>query len=187
MFERVLVCLDGSALAEQMLPVAAENFAGHKSELILLKVVNSDLTLASPQSVHIPPLGGKIDPRAVPVSDMAGEFTQESEVGAQLAAVERENSETKSYLENLAERIRKKDLKVTTLILPGQPEQSIVRWAEKHAISLIMLTSHGENGLEPSGFEREAPMALKKGLGRVAQQVLKDSRLPVLVIKPKPA
>ncbi len=187
MFEKVLVCLDGSALSEQMLPLAADNFAALKSELILLKVVKSDLTLAPPQSVHIPPLGGKIDPGAVPVSDMVGEFTRESEIGSQLAAVERENAETKGYLEKLAGRIRKKGLKVTTLILPGEPADSIVRWAEKHTISLIMLTSHGENGLEPSGYEREAPMVLKRGLGRVAQQVLKDSRLPVLVLKPKPA
>jgi nucleotide-binding universal stress UspA family protein len=187
MFERVLICLDGSALAEQILPLAAENFAPIKSELILVSVLRSDITLAPPQSVHIPPFGGKIDPRAVPVSDMAGEFTKESEVGSQLAAVERENAETGAYLEKLAERLRPRGLKVTTLVLQGEPAETIIRWAEKHAISLIALTSHGQSGLEQSGYEHDAPMVLKGGFGRVAQQVLKDSRLPVLVIKPRPS
>jgi nucleotide-binding universal stress UspA family protein len=185
MFDKILICLDGSRLAESILPVAAENFLPLKSELVLLKITNSYITLAPPQSVHIPPLGGKIDPKSIPVSDVAGEFTTESEVEPQLAAIEKEQDENKRYLERLAGPLRKKGLKLTTLVLQGDAADTIIHWAEKHGATLIALTSHGQSGLEKAGFDRDAPEAVKPGLGRVAQQVVKLSQVPVLIVRPK--
>jgi nucleotide-binding universal stress UspA family protein len=184
MFEKILICLDGSKLAEQIVPQIAESCLP-KSEAILLQVVNSYITVAPPQSVHIPPLGGKINPKSIPVSDIAGEFTMESEVGPQLAAIEKEQEVVQKHLESLAAPLRARGLKVTTLILQGEAGDTIVHWAAKHAVTLIALTSHGQDGLERGGFGRDAPLVLKSGLGRVAQEVLKGSALPVLIIKPK--
>jgi nucleotide-binding universal stress UspA family protein len=187
MFDKILVCLDGSKLAEQVLSLVAENFAPLKSQVVLLTVANSEITLAPPQSMHIPPLGGRIDPRKVPLSDVAGEFGKEAEAGGQLAAIEQEQAKIKDYLEALAVPLRHRGLKVSTLILSGEPAKTILHWAEKHRVALIALTSHGQSGLEAGGYERNAPKVLKAGLGRVAQQVLKDSQIPALVIKPSVA
>jgi nucleotide-binding universal stress UspA family protein len=111
----------------------------------------------------------------------------ESEAGPQLAAIEKEQDHIQRHLESLAHPLRGKGLKVTTLILQGEPGQTIIRWAEKHGVTLIALSSHGHDGLERGGFGRDAPNVLKSGLGRVAQEVLKGSTLPVLIIKPKPS
>jgi nucleotide-binding universal stress UspA family protein len=187
MFKKILICLDGSKLSEHILPLVAESCLPLKSEVILLQVVTSYITLASPQSIHIPPMGGKIDPKSIPVSEIAGEFTMESEVGPQLAAIEKEQDGIQRHLESLAHPLRAKGLKVTTQILQGEPGETIVRWAEKHGVTLIALSSHGHDGLERAGFGRDAPERLKSGLGRIAQEVLKGSALPVLIIKPKPS
>ena len=67
MFEKILICLDGSRLAEQALPVATESCPAVKSEVVLLQVVTSDITISSPQSIYIPPLGGKMDSGSIEV------------------------------------------------------------------------------------------------------------------------
>ena len=40
MFERILVCLDGSEYAEQILPYAESEALVHNSEVVLLRVVS---------------------------------------------------------------------------------------------------------------------------------------------------
>jgi nucleotide-binding universal stress UspA family protein len=186
MLEKILICLDGSRLAEQILPLAIESCQHSKSKAVLLQVVTSEITLSAPQSIHIPPMGGKIDSKTIPVSEIAGEYTMETGVGSQLAEIEKEQDENKRYLERLAFPLRKQGMKVTTVLLQGEPGETIIKWAEKHGITLIALTSHGHGGLELSGYERDSPKVLKSGLGRVAQQVLKSSALPLLIIKPVP-
>jgi nucleotide-binding universal stress UspA family protein len=174
MFEKILICLDGSRLAEQALPVATESCPPLKSEVVLFQVVTSNITISSPQSIYIPPLGGKIDSGSIPVSDMAGEFAVESGVGSQLAEIERQQDVNQRYLEKLAHQLRIKGIKVTTVISHGeQIGETIMHWAEKHGVTLIALTSHGQGGLEKTGF------------GRVAGEVLKGSEIPILIVKPK--
>lgn len=173
MFEKILVGLDGSPLAEQILPYVTETCLRLKSEVVLLQVVTAGITISPPQSIHVPPFRGKIKPDSVPVSDIAGEFNVESQVEPQLEEIEREQSDTKVYLEKLARPLRREGLKVKTAIVEGEPASSIAEYADKNKISLIALTSHGEGG------------AKRAGLGNVAQSLLKSSNLPILIIKPK--
>jgi nucleotide-binding universal stress UspA family protein len=57
-------------------------------------------------------------------------------------------------------------------VVPGNPAEKIVEYAEEEGIDLIAMGTHGRKGLEKIVF------------GSVAEQVLKNSMVPVLTVNP---
>jgi nucleotide-binding universal stress UspA family protein len=149
MFDKILVCLDGSELAEQILPYAAELARKLDSRLILLEV-----TL--PPSAAVESLTGYY--RATP-----------------LEKVLREEAEARAYLNRVAQRLRKKGTKVSTVTMPGDPGRTILDVAGEQKAGLIVLGTHGRSGLRRLVF------------GSVTEFVVQHSELPVLVKKPQSA
>ena len=173
MFQKTLVCLDGSKLAEEILPYAAEHSGGCKSELILLQVISTHITIPSPESTHIFTLGLHSKPDQIRTTDIGKSTTLEPKAGLQLREIERQQGEAQVYLESLADRFRSQDLKVRALTLEGEAAETILNYALNNGISLIALTTHGKSGLKHGAF------------GRVALAILKESEIPVLIVKPK--
>lgn len=147
MFEKILVCLDGSHLAEEILPYAREVAHRFGSKLVLLEVT------MPPSAVVEPTTGYYSAPTA--------------------AEVLREEEEASAYLEGIAQAIQQDGLEAEYLTLPGSPGKAIVGYAEENDIGLIALATHGRSGLKRFAF------------GSVAEHVLKESGLPVLVIRPR--
>jgi len=145
MFEKILVCLDGSDLAEEILPYVKEVARRFKSSLVLLEVT--------------------MPPSAV-VEPTTGYYSAPTP-----AEIEREEEEAASYLEGVAQELQKEGLEVEYLTLPGSPGRTIVSYAEESDIGLIALGTHGRSGLRRLAF------------GSVAEHVLKQSGLPVLIIR----
>lgn len=153
MFERILVCLDGSELAEQILPYATEEALHSGSKLVLLRVVGAQ--------------------GAVAVAAAAAQVYTAEVVAHE---TEREDSEAKVYLENLARPLREMGLDVVWVALRGsQVGPAIVGYADQNDIGLIAIATHGRSGLGRLVF------------GSVADFVLRESGLPILLIKPKKA
>jgi nucleotide-binding universal stress UspA family protein len=151
MFEKILVCLDGSELAAQVIPYAAEQASRFKSRVVLLRVVTG--TLAIP-----------------PTSAGAPAYTGEM-VAEQIRLEEKEANE---YLEGVARSLREKGLDVETAVLRHPPVgEAVVEYAQQNGVDLIALSSHGHSGLGRLVF------------GSVADHVLRNSGLPLLVIRPK--
>ena len=122
MFQKILVCLDGSKLAEQILPYAAEQAARFGSSLVLFQVV-------SIASFPIP-TGTWRNPVVVPDNQLAD---------AEAAA--------RDYLNGLALPLREKGLKVQCVTLIGVPTESIVSYAEENRFDLVVMATHGCSGL----------------------------------------
>ena len=154
MFEKILVCLDGSKLAEQILPYAIEEALRFNSEVVLLHVV-SEPVIYSP---GIPGAAG------VPVR-----------APGMLEQMEKEQNEATSYLENLADQLRQRGLATETLILSGSPGDAIISYSDESEIRLITIATHGRSGLGRAVF------------GSVADFILRNSGLPILVIRPREA
>ena len=76
-------------------------------------------------------------------------------------------------MKKVAQRLRKKGLKVSCLTVPGDPGETIVGYAKETAVDLVALSTHGRSGLQRLAF------------GSVADFVLKRSGLPILIRKPK--
>jgi nucleotide-binding universal stress UspA family protein len=147
MLQKILVCLDGSSLAEQILPYVTEVALSCGSRVVLLEV-----TL--PPSATVEPLTGFY--RTTPIEKIL-----------------REETDAQAYLKRVAQRLRKKGLKVSSVTVPGDPGETIIGYAKDNAVGLIALSTHGRSGLGRLAF------------GSVADFVLKRSGLPILIRKPE--
>ncbi len=151
MFEKILVCLDGSKLAEQILPYAAEQALRFNSKVVLL------------QSYTVPSSIAAAGAQAAPAAST--DVVQEE--ASRLAA------EAGDYLEKTAAPLREKGLEVTCAVLQGTAGEVIVGYAQNEAVGLVALATHGHSGLGRAIF------------GSVADHVLRESGLPILMIKPR--
>lgn len=156
MFESILVCLDGSDLAEQVLPYAMAQASHFNSEMILLEVVRPSSSLVTPMAPGV----------AAP----APVFTEED-----ADRVLREEKEAEEYLGRVAQRLSKSGIAVEWAARYGDPGPAIVEYAAEENVDLIALATHGRGGLGRLVF------------GSVADYVLRESGLPILLITPREA
>lgn len=152
MFEKILVCLDGSKLAEQIMPYAIEEALRFQSNLVLFQVV--------PEPVAFSP--GIPGTAAAPIqTDAMLEEAEKALIGA------------RNYLEKIALPLRKKGIRVEAVSILGRAGDAILSYAEGNNINLITIATHGRSGLRRGVF------------GSVADYVLRESGLPMLVIRPQ--
>jgi nucleotide-binding universal stress UspA family protein len=152
MFEQILVCLDGSKLAEQILSYATEEALHFNSQLTLLEVITVPYMVAG--------------------AEASGSPSQPS--GLIEETIHREAEEAKDYLENVAEPLRLQGVNVECVVVQNSPiGDSIINYAQNNKIDLICIATHGHSGLGRVIF------------GSIADHVLKESGLPILVIKPQ--
>ena len=135
MFKRILVCLDGSALSEQIIPYVTETALRFNSNVTLLEVTN-------PPTAVVEPLLGYY--HATPLDKL-----------------QRDENEATTYLDRIAARLRKKGIEVTCVTIFGSPGESIVTYADKHRMSLIALCTHGHKGLGRLVFGSVAEFVLR--------------------------
>jgi nucleotide-binding universal stress UspA family protein len=125
MFGKMLVCLDGSKRAEQILPYAVEQASRFRSHIVLVRVVTGVMT--------IPP-----DASGVPA--YTGEMVTEQ--------IKLEENEARKYLEEVAQSLQEKGFDVETVVLQHPPVgEAIVDYARKSGVDIIALASHGHSGL----------------------------------------
>jgi nucleotide-binding universal stress UspA family protein len=117
MYERILLTLDGSPLAEQAIPHAVVHAKHFDAELILMKVLEP---LA--KSINLPQ-------RAV------------------RKAEEETRKIVSEYLERLAVDIRKNGISVRIVMVTGSPHAEIAQFAERENIDLIVICTRGQSGL----------------------------------------
>jgi nucleotide-binding universal stress UspA family protein len=120
--QRILVPLDGSAMANQVLPLALKLAAQLQSELLLLRVV--------PPTMVIPP-----ELRFGPLSGTARDITND--------LFERAQSE----LHDLGLRIQQPGVHIKTHTVIGQAAESILDESERQQAGLIIMATHGYSGL----------------------------------------
>ncbi len=137
MFQKILVCLDGSKLAEQIMPYVAEQAARFGSSLVLFQVVS----LSS-----IPtPTGIESVPMAVPDTLLKD---------AEIAAMD--------YLSALAGPLRDRGLKVQCVTMIGHPAETIISYADENKFDLVALAIHGRSGLKRMVFGSVADLVVRK-------------------------
>jgi nucleotide-binding universal stress UspA family protein len=126
MLEKVLVCLDGSPLAEEILPYITQE-SRRLGKIVLLEVITAPGVNVS---VGIP-----------------GETSGMIQTNAMLARLKQEMEEAPAYLEGKAQPLREKGLDVECVVLEGIPSQAIIDFAKDNGIGLIAIATHGHSGL----------------------------------------
>lgn len=133
MYERVLVPLDGSAVAEAILPFV-ERIAGPLDAQVLLVRV--------------------VEPIVAAVALASGEVGgADTLLHQQLAA--------KRYLEGLADRLAAKGLRVRTVAALGTPATELIALAGAEKADLIAMTTHGRSGVRRLLFGSVAEQVLR--------------------------
>jgi nucleotide-binding universal stress UspA family protein len=126
MYKKIVVCLDGSVLAEQVLPYAAELALRCDSAVVLLRAV-SEPVFASP---GIPGSAG------VPIVTSGME-----------KQVEKAADEAEVYLKSVAEQLfGEHGIRAECVTALGTAGQAIVDYATANGVELIALATHGRSG-----------------------------------------
>ena len=151
MFEKILVCLDGSKLAEQIIPQVTEAALRFNSEVVLLSVIPPSSVLSEVEASR--DMGTNKSPTITDKVEEAANFAH-------------------AYLETVAAPLRQNGLTVNCVAFEDNVDEGIVSYAKNNGIGLIAIATHGRSGLK------------RTTLGSVADFIIRESGLPILVIKP---
>jgi nucleotide-binding universal stress UspA family protein len=118
MYEKILVPLDGSPLAERAIRHAQEIARGARSEILLLQAVNFPVPVV---------------PEAVLVPDCRW--------------LDEAKKEAARYLEGMAAPLREAGMRVRTILDERPPADAILHVATREEVDLIVMSTHGRGGL----------------------------------------
>ncbi|MBN1188324.1 MAG: universal stress protein [Dehalococcoidales bacterium] len=126
MYKKILVCLDGSEMAEQILPFAVEQALHFNGKLVLFK------TFSEPGFVGL----------AVP--GFPGVRLETGDLEKQLKM---EEEESRKYLDSVAQGLlAQRGLKADCAAIMGVAGETIVKYAADNDIDLVALATHGRTG-----------------------------------------
>lgn len=145
-YRRIFLPLDGSCRAESVLPIAMRIARVHDAELLL---------------VHVVPQAGLT----------IGTRSETDDICARIA--ERNERDARDYLDDLQTKLWKSRLPARTMIVAQGDARPVLRRLaiEQHA-DLIILSSHGRNGMADVPY------------GSVAEYLATHAPAPVLVVRP---
>lgn len=146
---KLLVPLDGSPLSESAIPLATELATRTGAMISLTRVVEPFWAET----------GAGIESPYFDTQHMA-------------AVDEKVTTESRGYLEEIAERLRRKGLHVVWEVRTGRPADEIARLAETTAADLIVIPTHGRKGVA------------RVALGSVVDALLQRGETPLLVVPP---
>ncbi|MGD9404757.1 MAG: universal stress protein [Anaerolineae bacterium] len=132
---RILVPLDGSSMAEQILPTVTTVARSLHAELILFQV-----------------------PFASASGWMAGEWYAPT-----LAMFDTAEEVARIYLESVADRLEAQELIISTAMSVGPVATCIVQYAEANKVDLIAMCTHGRTGLARWALGSVADRVLRAG------------------------
>ena len=141
MYKKILIPLDGSELAIKALDHAEKLAKTFDAEIILFQVVSFMPIYGSPELV------------------------------TPLIVDEKQREAAEKYLADLAEDMKKRGLKVSTMVKTGQQVAvEIIDFAKEIQADLIVMCTHGRSGIT------------RWVLGSVAHKVLTRAETPILLI-----
>lgn len=154
MYQKIMAPLDGSELAECVLPHVESVAKGCGApNVIFVRVV---------------------DPVQLPVgtqSDGGDIFTEADAKRGRMEEDARRESAAKDYLDQLVSRTKYEGVNLRTDVIVGKVAESLAEYAEKNGVDLIIIATHGRSGISRWAW------------GSVADRVLRSSCVPVLMVR----
>ena len=144
MYKKILVPLDGSKVAEGVLPHAKSLAYSEGAELILLTVTSN------------------------PAMDIVF-----SDPGIAETAILEQQEMSKTYISSIENGLKTEGFRVSNLMRVGSVAEVILGVAEELGVDVIAMSTHGRTG--PARWL----------LGSVAERVVHNSKVPVLLIRVK--
>jgi nucleotide-binding universal stress UspA family protein len=154
MYKKILVPLDGSELAECVLPhVEAIAKGCEVANVVFVRVV---------EPAHLPV-----------ATDFAGggSFSEADAAKSRKAQDDHNKAEAKKYLDDIIKRSKYDGAALKAEVIMGKPADSIADYAEKNGVDLIVIATHGRSGVS------------RWVHGSVADKVLRSASVPVLMVR----
>ena len=153
MYTKIMVPLDGSELAECVLPHVETFIAGCQvSTIVFVRVIElGQITF-----------GGSYAATEADIMTI--------EANAKRIEEERKSS-TEEYLKEVVSRFKQDGVKFQTEVIAGKVADTLVDYTEANNIDLILIATHGRSGV--SRWVR----------GSIADRILRASRVPVLMVR----
>jgi nucleotide-binding universal stress UspA family protein len=123
-YNKILVPLDGSKLAECALPYAEELAKGCGTEKVILVSVTERVQGYRALEDPGQPLGQRLAPEAFG----------------------KKEKQAQRYLDRIAKKLEAKGIKADTEVLLGNPAEEIVIYAKHPGCDIIVMSSHGRSG-----------------------------------------
>lgn len=120
MYNKILVPLDGSKLAEAILPHVEDLAHSYNAEIIFLQVMEPEPVIISPEPIY-----PAVDPQNY----------------------ERRVKDVETYLAGIQGEFREKGIKAKTQVGEGPVVETIINTAKNLDADLIAMASHGRTGL----------------------------------------
>jgi len=158
MFKRILVPLDGSRFGSRALQYATEVAQHFGAEVVLMQVVKPTTPVATTTGID---------------AGMESPAIAELAMQAALEEDKRNSARAKRYLSGKTRGMKPRDIKGSYQVAVGDPAQSIMSFAQKEHIDLVVMATHGKSGLK------------RAFMGSVADAVIRESGKPVLVVRPR--
>jgi nucleotide-binding universal stress UspA family protein len=155
MYRRILVTLDGSLLAEQVLPHVKAVLEGHSRVHVYLLSVAQLVDYAAASAM------------AYPMSMLPSRAIDEE------AERRRIEDNLRDYLRGFEHQLIREGVAVSSEVRFGHPADEIIAFANDLKIDLITMCTHGRSGLARWAY------------GSVADRVLHGASCPVLLVRAK--
>jgi nucleotide-binding universal stress UspA family protein len=177
-YSKVVVPLDGSKLAEAVLPHLEEIVKAFKIKEVMLVSVTEKVKGRLPQKEAYEEFvfeherlesPARVTPMQVTMSGPKSHSQQDVPLSMGKMA-----KSAVDYLDKIAAGLDKLKTDVTITIMAGNPAEEIVRFAEEQGADLILMASRGK-----TGFSRW-------DMGNIAEKVIKATRATVVLVKPEP-
>jgi nucleotide-binding universal stress UspA family protein len=155
MYQKIMVPLDGSELAECVLPNVEAIAKGCPGSTVVFVRVVEPAALTLPRDAEDYYTGKDYA--------LLEEWREQTEAGNRSAA--------KAYLKNLVSRFESEGVKVESDVIAGKAADSLADYAVKNDVDLIVIATHGHSGLKRWAW------------GSVAERLLRSSCVPVLMVR----
>jgi len=154
MYKKIMVPLDGSELAECVLPhVKAFVDAFGINEVLLVRVIE-------PVKPDLRVYDNIFDEEFI---QQAQKIWRDVE--------KQERTSAKAYLDQISDRIKQKGSTIHSEVLVGDVAKSLSDYTESNDIDLIIMATHGHSGVK------------RWIMGSVADKLLRSSSLPVFMVR----
>jgi len=130
MYQKILVPLDGSKLAECALPYVEELAKGCGTEEVILVSVTERVQ------------GYRVFDDS---TQMRGQRLIREAVG-------KKQEQAQKYLDRIAKAMKAKGISVDTEVLLGDPAEEIISYAKHPGCDIIVISSHGRSGISRWAF-----------------------------------
>lgn len=149
MYKRILIPLDGSELAGCSLEHARAIAQGcNVTDVVILRVIEP------------------LSPQTVAALAEAGDDSLRR-------AIEQNEQDAQDSVLKVQDNLKTRGVSARAVTVKGRAADEILSYAEKNAVDLIAMSTHGRSGLSRFFF------------GSVAEKVSRHSRVPVLLISPE--